>query len=442
MRHKLIALVATIAIIPVKLFANGGTFSTSAVQRTGDLVPLKKEAITLQREELSIRIEEDDAFVRVSYELLNHGPADTVTFGFPVDLVTEETLLAPNGYDYVLSKSLRDFHVRDNNQPVPVERVITKPLARGARPDGIDPKMELVRRWSLMSLRFAAGERKHLTVNYRVRCFGTDYGFEGDWDWKFSERTLFYSFRPAATWGDGHVGELAVSIDATWLHERGIPTIGLSPRGEANDRGLIRWTFRDRALDTLADLTFKYNPAEFYRHEAISRRLIPKRALTGLKVSSALCSSGTARYSMETMLDRDLKTSWAEGVSGSGIGESIVYVPKKVNLASIGLLNGYWASESLYYANSRIKRLRVELDVRGEGVEANNRHRVVETDLPDRPYTELNLRYPLNSVDWVVNHGDGDGIVERVRLTILEVYPGRKYEDTAITEFYVCGIEQ
>ena len=438
MRYVFIAL-AAFAIMPVPLFANGGTFNTSAVQRTGDLIPVQKEAISLQREELKIRIEEDDAFVEVSYELLNHGPADTVMFGFPVDLATEETLHAINGYEYVLSQSFQGFRVRDNQKAVPVERVLNKPIENSDRPAGLDPKIELVRRWSLLSLHFEAGERKHLTVNYRVRCFGVDHGFEGDWDWHFGQRSFFYTFRPAATWGDGHVGELAINLDATWLSERGIPITGLPIGGKSDDHGGVRWTFRNCSLERLPDFAFRYDPAAVYRQERIAQHLIPAQALTGLTVSSALHPEGATHYSQQSMLDRDLNTSWVEGARGFGVGESIVYVPKKVNLASIGVLNGYWKKESLYYANGRIKKLRVELDVGGEVDDPNDRHQVTEVDLPDRPYRELNLRYPLNSADWVVIFFGGNGIVERVRLTILEVYPGKQFQDTAITEFYVCG---
>jgi hypothetical protein len=38
-----------------------------------------------------------------------------------------------------------------------------------------------------------------------------------------------------------------------------------------------------------------------------------------------------------------------------------------------------------------------------------------------------------------LSHGQGDGFIDKIKLTILEVYPDRQYEDTAITEFYVGG---
>lgn len=138
------------------------------------------------------------------------------------------------------------------------------------------------------------------------------------------------------------------------------------------------------------------------------------------------------------MRDNDLRTAWVEGAKGPGIGETITFEPKDAYVTEIALLNGFVTNETLYYDNARIKRLRVEMDC-GEGSEENERHQTREIMLPNRPYKDFNPRYPFASVDWVVQHPEADGFIEKVTLTILEVYPGRKYEDTAITELYICG---
>lgn len=121
-----IFLAGFLAILSV--FGNGGSFNASAVYRAGNLVPMEKRLISLETESLNIRIERDEAMVEVTYGLVNHGPGDSVTFGFPVDLAKPETLNTPNGYDYVLGTSLRDFVVVDGTEKVNVEKVIDKPL--------------------------------------------------------------------------------------------------------------------------------------------------------------------------------------------------------------------------------------------------------------------------------------------------------------------------
>ena len=138
------------------------------------------------------------------------------------------------------------------------------------------------------------------------------------------------------------------------------------------------------------------------------------------------------------MRDNDLRTAWVEGAKGLGIGQTITLKPKDAYVTEIALLNGFVSNEALYYANARIKKLRVEVEC-GEGAEETERHQAQEVTLPDRPYKDFNPRFPFSSVDWVVQHPEDSGFIDKVKLTILEVYPGRKYEDTAVTELYICG---
>lgn len=424
---------------PLPLFGNGGVFSLSAVHRTGNLEPLRKESISLEKEALNIRVEEDDVLVEVLYELRNRGGNDTVTFGFPVDVATRESIPTPNGYEHVLSQSLRDFRVLDGTNTVPVDRVIDKPLDAFARPPGVDQEIQLFRRWSIMTLKFKPDERKRVAVSYKVRAFARDYGFsERDLDWKFGSRTFLYTFRPAATWGNGRVGELVVTVDTRWLVEREAPITNIAPVGASNEHGLMRWVFRDKDLSKIEDLTFTYDPSGFYLNGLLKENLLAPKKIKSLEVSSSLKSQGSTSYGKEGMFDRDFDTAWVEGAGGPGIGECITLEPKDAYIERIGILNGYLADESLYYANARIKKLRVELEF-GKYAEPNEKKQVFEVTLPDRSYKTPKRRYLLPSIDWVVQHGQGGGFIDKVKLTILEVYPGRQYEDTAITEFYIGG---
>lgn len=290
-----------------------------------------------------------------------------------------------------------------------------------------------------MTLKFEAGKKKYLTVSYKVRCMALDEGFEGDTLWKYGARTFLYTFHPAATWGNGRVGSLDVAIDTKWLRENDLqPVTRLAPPGSSNEAGELRWTFRDQDLAKLPDLTFSYDPSNLYADAQIKRNLLDPTHVKSLTVSSTLASDGSFDYAKKSMRDGDLRTAWVEGAKGPGIGETITLEPKNAYITEIGILNGFVANESLYYANARIKKLRIELEC-GEGAEANERRQQFEVSLPDRAYKDFNPRFPFSSVDWVVQHPSGDGFIQKVKLTILEVYPGRKYQDSAITELYICG---
>jgi len=354
-------------------------------------------------------------------------------------LATPETLNTPNGYDYVLGNSLRDFRAEDGGHPVAVEKVLTKPVSAAERPAGLDPKIQFVCRWSLMKLKFEAGKKKYLTVSYKVRCMALDQGFEGDTLWEYGRRTFLYTFQPAATWGNGRVGSLRVALNTKWLRENDLaPVARLQPSGSSNDAGKIEWTFHDQDLAKLPDITFSYDPGPLYQEAQIKKNLLDPARVKSLTISSALAGEGSFNYGKESMRDNDLRTAWVEGAKGLGIGQTMTLKPKDAYVTEIALLNGFVSNEALYYANARIKKLRVEVEC-GEGAEETERHQAQEVTLPDRPYKDFNPRFPFSSVDWVVQHPEDSGFIDKVKLTILEVYPGRKYEDTAVTELYICG---
>jgi hypothetical protein len=438
-RRPTICLLGLFITLPV--FGNGGLFNASAVYRTGNLVPMEKRLISLETERLNIRIEKDDAMVEVTYVLVNHGPSDSVTFGFPVDVATPETLNTPNGYDYVFSNSLRDFAVTDGTEEIKVEKVIDKPLAATDQPTGIDPQVKIVRRWSIVALKFERGEHKSLTVSYKVRCIALDKGFEGDTLWKYGIRTLLYTFRPAATWGNGRVGSLVIRLDTTWLSDNDLPVTRLAPGGSSDVRGMKLWEFHDQDLLKIPDLICCYDSSELYLDHDIKRNLLAPEHIKSLTVSSTLKPEGSLSYAKESMRDNDLRTAWVEGVDGPGIGESITFKPNGAYVTEIGILNGYVADESRYYANARVKKMRVEVEF-GEGAEPNEKRKRYDISLPDREYKTLKPRYPFSSVDWIVQHSQGNGFIDKVKLTILEVYPGQRYEDTAISELYICGFRR
>ncbi|MBD3286173.1 hypothetical protein GF338_07530, partial [candidate division WOR-3 bacterium] len=67
------------------LTANGGPWETSPVEATGNIRLINKEDITLDEELLAISLYGDYINVRVKYTLTNNGPAQEVSYAFPLD---------------------------------------------------------------------------------------------------------------------------------------------------------------------------------------------------------------------------------------------------------------------------------------------------------------------------------------------------------------------
>ena len=148
----------------------------------------------------------------------------------------------------------------------------------------------------------------------------------------------------------------------------------------------------------------------------------------GGQIDSVTASSVLAdRYAAEKAHDFSIVTAWVEGVEGNGVGEYLRYsfpgtCPR---ITTVLIHNGYVKNWEVWYDNARVKRLLMYYN--------------------DEPYAILNLQdtMGLQSFDvGVLGYEDKDSAPAwSIKFEILEVYPGKKYEDTAITEIYFDGID-
>ncbi len=145
-----------------------------------------------------------------------------------------------------------------------------------------------------------------------------------------------------------------------------------------------------------------------------------------LSASSTLKPQGENNYFPDNMNDGVKNTAWVEGKSDYGIGEkiiiqffdhdkSIINVP----LRSIGITNGYAKSVSIWDANSRVRTFRL-----------------YQNSTPLYDIELINSRFP----QWIkfpqplsISAGD------KLQLEIIEVYPGSKWSDTAISDIAIFG---
>lgn len=148
----------------------------------------------------------------------------------------------------------------------------------------------------------------------------------------------------------------------------------------------------------------------------------------GGQIDSVTASSALAdRYAAENAHDFSIVTAWVEGVEGNGEGEYLRYsfpgtCPR---ITTVLIHNGYVKNWDVWRDNGRVKKLLMYYN--------------------DEPYAILNLQdtMGLQSFDvGVLGYEDKDSAPAwSIKFEILEVYPGKKYEDTAITEIYFDGID-
>ncbi|WP_258105856.1 hypothetical protein [Marinoscillum sp. MHG1-6] len=149
--------------------------------------------------------------------------------------------------------------------------------------------------------------------------------------------------------------------------------------------------------------------------------------------SSELTSQGTNTYNAKNAHDLSYETAWVEGVKGYGIGEYIEYhvKPENPRITEIIIVNGYVKNDNAWKNNSRVKKLKMFIDNKPyailelEDSKAEQHFRVAPIGYDDRANFELLKKKPGFTM----------------KFEIAEVYPGLKWDDTAITEIYFDGID-
>ena len=420
---------ALIVMLPASLWANLAVFSTSDIQRSGNLVPMRKTTIELVREKFTARLEAETAQVIVDYEFLNTGGADAVTVGFPVDLMPPVGEGSTYNLDHWQKDGLQDMRIIDGTTVVPIERTTEETLRPEDRPK-LAKDAAITRRWSIATIQFNARERKNIRVSYLVRCMGVDEGFETEIPRKISTRTFLYTFRTAAGWGTGRIRQLNIELDGSYLQQNRFPIREMGPRLEDEGGGMFRLAFQNVALSRVPDLVVRYDPKpalfQMYGEGVLLRRSNWK---------PGMCGAG--KLSADTFADGDPQTAWMPEFSNLS-GDCIEVAPRDgSSINAIAILNGNQSSPVAYAKHARIKKLRIEYTV---NLEEGRKREVLEQTLVDEPFDDRVSRFPMAIAQFLNLPSGPEGIIEAVKLTVLELYPGANNAPWAISEIYVYGL--
>ena len=137
-----------------------------------------------------------------------------------------------------------------------------------------------------------------------------------------------------------------------------------------------------------------------------------------IKASSSLKQQGNINYEAENIYDWNYKNVWAEGVSGYGIGEYIIFHdgPYIDDDLKVIISNGYVKSEAAWKNNSRVKKLKLYC----AGI----------------PFAILNLEDSRSEQIFKFPELPASYDEWELKFEILDIYKGEKYDDTVISEIY------
>ncbi|MCP5072233.1 MAG: hypothetical protein GY947_02920 [Rhodobacteraceae bacterium] len=134
-----------------------------------------------------------------------------------------------------------------------------------------------------------------------------------------------------------------------------------------------------------------------------------------LCASSTLRSKGKNKYAPGMAGDGDPATAWVEGVPGLGHGQWIEFIlegPAKVQ--TLEIVNGYAKSKASFRNNARIRAYRISVD-------DTPIHEGILKDTTARQ--QIRLGKPHRGTIW--------------RLTVLDTYDGKRWEDLAVSEIWI-----
>ena len=409
--------------------ANGGGYGsgvniqgnpTSGEIARNKFSPVNLQKVEMQTEDLQIDLFAETATVRVRYDFFNPGSQTTTLAAFPCVALKSEMDDEP---DSAKTATFTDFVIAADNKPL----AYSVKGGDAPRVEGIQEELDIkIPKWYTFQLDFAPKQHRVLTVTYRA-----PYG-------KYTEtisdtahsypNSLTYLFSTAAIWAGpikhGHVVIRAKSVNPDEVKIRG----GKPGRFQHSAKDTWTWDFVDFKPTFSDDIAIETSPeirsysSEYGKGadqvqggQYISTGDRWQFELTDFKVTASSSLKGD-RYKADNVNkwsgDVDLNSCWAEGVTGNGEGEWLeLNATVPVLLDTLEITNGLATSDALFRANNRIKKF----DLSVNGAES------VTVQLPDQ-MDPFDIKLP-----------ESKDVVRTIRLTIREVYPGTKYQDTCVT---------
>jgi len=447
MSKKKCVLFFMLCLVTIGLMANGGGVDIiSAAARSSDPVFRDIKDITLLSEKLYIKLTPEWSNITVKYVLWNNSDRDylDIDYAFPIDYASSDNPRSTKEGGV----SIDNICFVQDGQSLSFDHSEDKFFEdKSLKEDMLIPSdFSLFRRWYYTKV----SVKKHSFVSLEVRYSLKNFHFCDSYsplcieNNACTQRRLLYDLSPASHWGDGIIRDFYVEIDADDLYLSGdiAPKSWIKGRkSEMYDpfrvevRGLDftrkenRFVYRARNYDLSKTnaLRIDYNTLSISSIDLILGHRMPDNLYT------VKASSEQAKYPLSNLMDMNLETAW---VPVRGVGEWIEFTFKKPvhDLAGYAMLNGYWKNKDTYYQNNRIKKLKVEIKYPGKDWEdIEDWQDEYEDNFSEEPVYFENMFHHTPYVDFCYSLNKNLP-VEKVRFTILELYPGTKYDDTCISE--------
>lgn len=416
-----IPLLLLIFMIEVQLFANGGPIASTNILKTGHPEMLTYSSTKIEKENLHIKVGVKFIDVHVQYflnnEFLYNG--DSILYGFPVDY------LVPFGS--VNDDTQLDFiEMSLDGKVLDVQRLkeFSAKSSKKFSAFGGDKTSKI---WFYTHLNLAPKVQQVLEVKYRLRAYGVDWVTSKDSYRKYSDRTFTYDFSPAASWGNGEAKLLNLKLDMSeiMLAQPKINGIELN----SDSIGFYSGSFKDFSFkDQSLQIDYKF---DLIGH---SEDIIENK----LDDHCIVKFSSNSKVKWDLLSDTLFNTGYSFAPKTSLIFE----LNPACGLREFHLINGNYSDSVSYEDYSRIKKLKIEFEktsYQDEKPIITKKDTIIT--LPNHPYLALNQSNFSQRADrfQMIEHFFSMSTFKFLKITILETYPGKKYKEVFLTEFFLNG---
>ena len=398
----------------------------------GNVKMIKNDDVQMSDEIIIFHLYRDHYTVEVNYTFVNEGKSQEVIMGFPNSEGKWNTAPIKNFKAYENDKELVVFRKNDSEKNVDKEN------------------MEEQKYYECSKIFFKEGEKKAIKNTY-------EQVYESEYDSTFM--AVNYILKTGSYWKK-NIKSIKVfayfeNITPEDLQKRFMYFTGdsLKSGGEVVYNFEVmpnKYIFENNILsmnltNVEPDFDIRISFTDLFYHNA--------------EASSEL-KSKNEQYAAKNVIDNNPATAWVEGASGSGINENIKidFTPYTAGgkiegstlINKIGIINGYSKDKDTFKSNNRVKKIRITYNYRLgedeiEGRNSNPKEKVLGS-LGINEFNDQELRdkekilgeYILeDKMEMQYIQLDEPLLASYIKITILDVYKGEKFNDTCISEVKV-----
>lgn len=412
-------LLVLLCLLSISIQANGGPIDESTIRKVGDLKFINMPIANVVNEDLFIKIDGDYAEVKVIYTLKKlYDIEKNIFYAFPIDFGFSSIYEEPGWKDEYV-----DFITFKKNG---------KTLQKESQIDLYTNEDGLRKHWYFVKFNLNKDEDEiSLEVHYKIKVRFVDIAYSKSFYPVFNERTFMYDFSAAQYWGNGQATSMNISLDISSIDKLHGTLLKLDGIDFKQKNGLYTFQTTDFDFKKAPNLELQYELKTHKTSKYLLKKSVEKEKATKIIASSSLDKN----YKKDNLLDFDFSNCWC-AKSKDKTPILTFKFKDSVEVSSIVFTPGYLKSKDTYYNNNRLKK--VAITQYYTSYDKTPKEFTYKFNLKDIPYQEVDI----NTFYDMVKHTDVQDMfmyTSKIEIKILEIYKGKKFNDTCISEVLFAG---